>query len=38
MLLRAAGLLPYDDVGGGLFFGLALLAFGIALLLPRVLL
>ena len=38
MLLRAAGLLPYDHVVGSLFFGLALLAFGIALLLPRVLL
>ncbi len=37
-LLRAAGLLPYDDVVGGAFLGLALLAFGIALLLPRVLL
>jgi len=37
-LLQAAGLLPYDDVVGGLFLGLALLAFGIAILLPRVLL
>lgn len=37
-LLRAAGLLPYDDVIGYVFLGLALLAFGIALLLPRVLL
>ncbi len=37
-LLRAAGLLPYDDVVGGLFCGLALLAFGTALLVPRVIL
>ena len=36
-LLRAAGLLPYDDVIGIAFLGLALLAFGTALLLPRVL-
>lgn len=38
MLLRAAGLLPYDDVIGVAFLGVALLAFGIGLLLPRVLL
>lgn len=38
MLLRAAGLLPYDDLFGYAFLGLALLAFGIALLLPRALL
>lgn len=37
MLLRAAGLLPYDDVIGFAFLSLALLAFGTALLLPRVL-
>lgn len=37
-LLRAAGLLPYDDVVGIAFLGLALLAFGIALLLPSVML
>ncbi|WP_263786798.1 hypothetical protein [Salinibacter grassmerensis] len=37
-LLRAAGLLPYDDVVGGLVLGLALLAFGAALLVPRILL
>lgn len=38
MLLRAANLLAYDDVIGGVFLGVALLAFGIGLLLPRVLL
>lgn len=38
MLLRAAGLLPYDDAIGVAFLGLALLAFGTGLLLPRVLL
>jgi len=37
-LLRAAGLLGYDDVVGGVFLGVALLAFGAALLLPRLLL
>lgn len=37
-LLRAAGLLPYDDVIGFFFLAFALLAFGSALLLPRVLL
>ena len=37
-LLRAAGLLPYDDVVGGLFLGLALIAFGAALLMPQYLL
>lgn len=37
-LLRAAGLLPYDDVVGGIFLCTALIAFGIALLLPQVLL
>lgn len=34
-LLRAAGLLPYDDVVAALFLGLALLGFGTSLLLPR---
>jgi hypothetical protein len=34
-LLRAADLLAYDDVIGGLFVALALLAFGSSLLLPR---
>lgn len=37
-LLRAADLLAYDSLVGGLFLGLALLAFGAALLVPRVLL
>jgi hypothetical protein len=37
LLLRAAGLLPYDDMVGYAFLSLALLAFGIALLLPVVL-
>ncbi len=34
-LLRTAGLLPYDDVVGFAFLGVALLAFGISLLLPQ---
>lgn len=38
MLLRTADLLAYDDTIGFVFLGLALLAFGTALLLPRVLL
>jgi hypothetical protein len=38
MLLRAADLLPYDDLVGAAFLGVALLAFGTALMLPRVLL
>jgi len=36
-LLRAADLLAYDDVIGGAFFAVGLLAFGAALLAPRVL-
>ena len=34
-LLRAADLLAYVDVIGGCFLGLAVLAFGLALLVPR---
>ena len=34
-LLRAADLLAYDDVIGGIFLALAVLAFGLALLVPR---
>jgi hypothetical protein len=34
-LLRAADLLAYDDVIGGVFLCVALVAFGIGLLLPR---
>jgi hypothetical protein len=34
LLLRAAGLLPYDDMVEYAFLSLALFAFGIALLLP----
>ncbi|WP_103026608.1 hypothetical protein [Salinibacter altiplanensis] len=37
-LLRAAGLLPFDDMIGYAFLGLGLLTFGIAILLPQVLL
>ncbi len=35
-LLRAADLLAYDNVLGGLFLGVALLAFAVGLLVPRV--
>ncbi len=35
-LLRAADLLAYDDVVGACFLALAILAFGLALLVPRV--
>jgi len=34
-LLRAADLLAYDDVIGGVVLGVALLAFGVGLLVPR---
>ena len=34
-LLRAADLLAYDDVIGGIVLALAVLAFGLALLVPR---